>query len=319
MKKTLFLFALIAQAHAADYAALEKSRDWEGMLAQASNSLKANPADQDAVWHLTQAAMMLRGKKNEELAIDAANACLKQDPKAARCHSSLGRVYGVRAQSAGLLTQMRLAPKIKTHFEQAVLYAPALFSARRDLNQFYLAAPSIAGGGVDKAEKNVAEYAKFDPIGGQLMKADLLNAAKKPAEAEAILMAATGYESEELRDAHAAGLIGTGLRHLNEKRGAEAQRVLDFGVALYPDNATLQLVAGRVMLEAGNTDGAIVALEKSLAINDRAGAQYRLGMAYEKKGRNDEARQKYQEFLKLQGRTDSPQAKDAALRLKSLK
>jgi len=309
-------FFVSAPAGAADYSALQKASDWPAMESAALSALQANPADADAAWYLTQSALRLNDEDKQEAAVDAANTCIEAAPKAASCHHALGRLYGVRAQSAGLFSAMRLAPKIKTHFEAAVKLAPLNFTARDDLNSFYLAAPSIAGGGADKAEKNVAEYAALDVAGGKLLDVRLLNAAKKTSEAEAIVLTEVRYADPDQSAAHTSALIGMSAWYLTEKRPADGLRIAAFALSAYPEHATVQLVYGRAKLENGDVEGAIVALEKSLQINPKSGAQYRLGLAYEQNGRKEDAVQKYREFLLNNKPDSSPQAKDAAARLK---
>lgn len=87
-----------------------------------------------------------------------------QDPAVAECETALstlrndskaqdwmGRAYGLKAGRAGALTGFSLARKVKTAFETAVDLDPSNSDAVDDLGEFYLEAPSIVGGGVDKA------------------------------------------------------------------------------------------------------------------------------------------------------------------------
>lgn len=318
MRRFILLALIATSAHAVDFEAMSKASDFAALESAAKSLLQTNPADQDAAWYLAVSALSGDFDAKADAAIKAMESCIKADPKASKCYQSLGRLYGVRAQRGSLFTGMRLASKIKENFAKAVELAPDRLSARRELNSFYIAAPAIGGGGLDKAEKNVADFSKVDPIAAELLRADVLNAQKKPAEAEAILLKVTIYDKKELIEAHSNSLIGLIARHLNEKRLADAKRVAEFSIARYPENASVQLMLGRTLLESEDIDGAIAALEKSLVLNPRGGAQYRLAMAFEKKGRTDDAVNNYKAFLGLPGRSETPQGKDAQARMKAL-
>jgi tetratricopeptide (TPR) repeat protein len=72
----------------------------------------------------------------------------------------LGRAYGRRAETNWLLA-MSNASKARQCFERAVALDPHYHEALNDLFEFDLAAPSIIGGGLDKAEA-VAQRIKAD-------------------------------------------------------------------------------------------------------------------------------------------------------------
>jgi tetratricopeptide (TPR) repeat protein len=78
-------------------------------------------------------------------------------------HLWLGRIYGEKADRAGLLTAMGLAKKVRSEFERAVELSPNNWEARTDLAEFYLEAPAIVGGGKDKARAQAALLAPLNP------------------------------------------------------------------------------------------------------------------------------------------------------------
>jgi tetratricopeptide (TPR) repeat protein len=73
------------------------------------------------------------------------------DPNNSLYHLWLGRAYGEKADHAGFLSGASLAKKVRVEFERAVELDPKSWAARADLAEFYLEAPSIVGGGRDKA------------------------------------------------------------------------------------------------------------------------------------------------------------------------
>jgi tetratricopeptide (TPR) repeat protein len=63
----------------------------------------------------------------------------------------MGRAYGRKADNAGPFEGLKLAGKVKNAFETAVQLDPANGPAANDLSEYYVGAPAIVGGGLDKA------------------------------------------------------------------------------------------------------------------------------------------------------------------------
>src|ERR1039458_7451445 len=83
--------------------------------------------------------------------IPSCERATKLDPQKSLYHLWLGRIYGEKADRAGVLSAAGLVKKIRNSFERAVELDPKSWEARTDLAEFYLEAPSIVGGGQDKA------------------------------------------------------------------------------------------------------------------------------------------------------------------------
>jgi tetratricopeptide (TPR) repeat protein len=97
---------------------------------------------------------------------DAADAAIRQcelaaasdsdGPRASHDQSDdqlwLGRAYGLKARRAGPFAGFALARKVHSSFERAVELNPSNVDALSDLGEYYIAAPSIVGGGIDKAQ-----------------------------------------------------------------------------------------------------------------------------------------------------------------------
>jgi len=62
-----------------------------------------------------------------------------------------GRAYGMQADGAGPIAGLRLAIKVRNAFEAAVRINPLNGDAVNDLSEYYIQAPSIVGGGLEKA------------------------------------------------------------------------------------------------------------------------------------------------------------------------
>src|ERR1700758_5653301 len=83
--------------------------------------------------------------------ISACEHAIKLDPGKGSYHLWLGRIYGEKADRAGFFSAAGLAKKVRNSFERAVQLDPGNWEARVDLAEFYFEAPSIVGGGQDKA------------------------------------------------------------------------------------------------------------------------------------------------------------------------
>ncbi len=80
------------------------------------------------------------------------------EPQNASYHLWLGREYGRKAGDSNPLSAAGMARKAKNEFERAVQLDPANVQARVDLSEYYIEAPAIMGGGLDKARAQAAKW-----------------------------------------------------------------------------------------------------------------------------------------------------------------
>src|ERR1700682_5084667 len=117
---------------------------------------------------------------DDDKAIDLLKQAAATSPKNAEDHCHLGEAYGEAAQKAGVFSQMSLAMKVREEFETAVALDPNNLDARMALVEFYLRAPGIAGGSVEKARQQAEEIRKRDALEGHHAMARIHNYEKKP-------------------------------------------------------------------------------------------------------------------------------------------
>jgi tetratricopeptide (TPR) repeat protein len=84
-------------------------------------------------------------------AIDACARAVQILPRNSEAEDWLGRAYGMKAERAGPISGLTLALKVRTAFETAAALDPLNGAAANDLSEFYIDAPSIIGGGLDRA------------------------------------------------------------------------------------------------------------------------------------------------------------------------
>jgi len=189
------------------------------------------------------------------------------DPSQARYFHELGDAYGLSAQKASLFSKLGFAKKCLAAYNKAVALDPENVEYRKSRYEFYRAAPSMVGGGMDKAMTEMAEIEKRDPIQGAGLRADLKLKEGKTEEAFAILTA------------------------LRQK---------------FPDSKVACYQLGRLVAMTGDKlDEGEAALRDYLSYTPKPSdpplwaAHWRLAMIFEKKGVNAEARTHYEETLKL--------------------
>jgi tetratricopeptide (TPR) repeat protein len=169
------------------------------------------------------------------------------DPQKSLYHLWLGRVYGEKADHAGFLSAAGLAKKVRMSFERAVELDPKSWQARSDLAEFYTEAPSIVGGGKDKAREQANALLLLNPGMAHWVLARIASKDKD----------ATGAE-REYRAAITASHSGTRawldlaifLRHANRLDEMEqALRTMETSPVDLPeslmDGASLMLRTGR--------------------------------------------------------------------------
>ena len=95
-------------------------------------------------------------------AITSAERAVAIDPQSSLYHEWLGRAYGEKADHSSMFSAMGLARKTHREFEIAVQLDERNFSARQDLIEFDCSAPSLVGGGEDKARPEIAKLKEMD-------------------------------------------------------------------------------------------------------------------------------------------------------------
>ncbi len=134
----------------------------------------------------------------------------------------LARALGRKAEHSMFLVAINQARRVAKEFETAVRLAPGSTEARFDLLEFYLNAPSIVGGGKDKASAQAAEIARLDKRLGFTARARIFQKEQKWDQAENELV----RETEEFpTDSDAfLDLAEYFFQRMNYQRAAEAAR-----------------------------------------------------------------------------------------------
>jgi tetratricopeptide (TPR) repeat protein len=274
-------------------------------------AIPGNPSSGELFYWLGRAYYEVR---DWDSAVAQGEKSVSIDAKNSLYHDWLGREYGGKADRDRSFSD---AKKVKSEFKAAVSLDSSNIVARRDLEEYCLDAPWIAGGSKDEALEQVNGIAAVDPVAGHLAKALYDHEGTKnndDAESELKLVLAAHPKSAdpyfEVADLY---------RQLNKP--ADMAAALDEAAHVGANDPRLAYYRGVAgVLSNANLPDAERDLKSYLASTpDRsdwpshAGAREWLGRLYELQGKRADAAEQYREALQL-----DPKRKEAKSRLEKL-
>lgn len=274
--------------------------------------LQGDARNAEAMGLMGELQMRLRNPKK---AVEWADKAIQLAPSRARFHVLRGNAYGVQAQEANFLKAMTMVGDIRGSYEKAVQLEPRNREARGALFSFYLNAPSVAGGGQDKAWAFAEQTVPLDAGLGHFWKGLLLQRKKDPGAAQAAFRLAVAADPKLT-----AAYNGLGYVELEMKQLDVALEHFRKQVELDPENPNSHDSLGDGLLAKGRLEEGIAAYRKALALNPLFVASLRsLGKALEQAGRRDEAIAHYRHCLQVgQQQKLSQMVTEAKARLKGL-
>ena len=147
--------------------------------------LAEDPTPSGAVYLLSGKNYFMLGDYNR--ATEFFEKALALSPSSSEYELWLGRAWGRRAETSGLLMAGIHASKARQSFERAVALDPHNHEAKNDLFDFYLNAPGFLGGGLEKAEAIAKSIAHERPAESEFEEAQVADRRKDYAAAEAHL------------------------------------------------------------------------------------------------------------------------------------
>lgn len=179
-------------------------------------------------------------------------------------HFWLGQAIALDAQASNPISQAMMAGDILDEFERAVELDSTHIPGRMGVIGFYLNAPSIVGGDLDKAKYNSNELLKYDEAKGRISLAQI-------------------YLKEEKMDSVEIQIKILEEKFRNDKSMSSVYNSL-----------------GYFYLGQGNTAKAIKAFEKQVKLNPNSANAYdSLGDGYKADKRYDEAILQYKKALEI--------------------
>jgi Flp pilus assembly protein TadD len=158
--------------------------------------LRTISEDSAALHALTGQDYFMLGE--EKRASEAFQKAVREDPGNSDYYLWLGRSYGRRAEMSNPFSAMNYASKARQYFEKAIELDPKNTEAINDLFEYYLEAPGVLGGGLNKAANIADRIAKLDPIEGHYAQARLAEKQKEFHRAEQHLRRAVELAPREI-------------------------------------------------------------------------------------------------------------------------
>lgn len=266
--KSIMALAMLCACFSASAVDLPKSE-----FAQADAALRAGEADRA----LSMLSSMPATAETHQLRCrvffmkeqwdDAVNECttaVQQDGQNAENHLWLARSLGEKADSSTFVTAFNLAKRARAEFEQATSLDPQDGEALSDLGEFYSSAPSVVGGGNDKAQALVAQLQKIEPARAHVLLARIAESRKDYGTAE------REYKLATTNNEHPAfAWMTLGSFYRKRERWDDMQAAIESGykAALRDKRAGAALYNGAAVLVKGkrNLDLAVKMLDLYLS------------------------------------------------------
>jgi tetratricopeptide (TPR) repeat protein len=308
----LFAHPLRAQDPLARGLGLFNQNQWAAARRAVAPYAASHPNDARAAFWMGRTFL---SERRLDDAVEWLEKAVDLDGRVAAYHLSLGNAYGLQAMNANVLRQAILARRAKLQFDRAVELSPGDVDSRWGLMRYYMLAPGLLGGDVQKALDQAAEIRRRSPWRGMNAYAVVYNQVHDyPA-----LVAEMERGVRQFPDSLGASF---GLVSAYEAAGrpAAAFELLESLIRRRPDAMAAYYQLGRVGAVTGQRlDRAEQAMGRYLAHKPRAGepplayAHWRMGMIYERQGRRDPARAEYRTAVALD--PSNGQARAALTRL----
>ena len=104
--------------------------------------------------------------EQDDAAVKSAEKAVAIDPNKSEYHDWLGQAYGEKASHASMFSAYSWARKTQKEFEAAVKLDEKNFDAAQHLIDYDCSAPSMVGGGEDKAQPLIQKLTSLDPAQG---------------------------------------------------------------------------------------------------------------------------------------------------------
>lgn len=176
MRPIVFLLAVSACAAQQPTAeSLIAAGHWKRARVLVEERLRAAPDDPNALFLASQIRNAFGDRWSP---LPLAEKAVRLNGGVARYHRQLAEVEGVMAQHAGMLQQLLLARRFRKEIDIALELDPKDVQALRDLMEFHLLAPGIAGGDAARAGTIAQRIASIDITQGFLAQARIAEAGR---------------------------------------------------------------------------------------------------------------------------------------------
>jgi tetratricopeptide (TPR) repeat protein len=268
---------------------------WKRARAAVEESIHDAPNDPLANFLLSQ----VRGAFGDRTApLALAEKAVALDGHAAKYHRQVAEVLGVVAQHSGAVQQLFLARRFRKEVDTALVLDPRDVQANRDLLEFYLLAPGIAGGSRREAAAIADRIAAIDPAEGFLAKARIASARADRTTTELLLKKAAAAQPPSYRARLALANFYLASEPVNL---AEAEAAGGELIQLDPGRSDGYAVLAAVYAERGSWDQLDgVLLEAARSVPDDLFPYYRVAECMILRGANLDRAERYLRVYRAQ-------------------
>ena len=306
---------------------------------------KEDPRNAEAYYYLGELTI----NSDYDAAIDYLENAVNLNGTVAKYHFMLGNAYGVKAQRGGIFGKIGAASNCKAQYFAAINLDAKFTEARVNMIEFYLQAPGIVGGSVEKAVAEADTIKTYDPYAGYIAEARVHEYQKDKVKQEECYRKAISINPKIFIAYKALWLLymnennvkqadeifkkaivlvtnisdiyfQVGLFYVGKNEFVKAREMFEAALKKDPKNYAVYYQFGKMDLLSG-TDlrEGLSYFEKYIQapeLKNSPGHEYtywRMGMIYEKLGKADSARIAYKKSLEL-----SPDFEDAKKALEKL-
>jgi tetratricopeptide (TPR) repeat protein len=242
------------------------------------------------------------GAEEYNAAVKSGEKAVALNPNSSESHNLLGKAYGEKADHSSFISAYPLARKTRKEFEIAVRLDEHNFNAAQNLVEFDCTAPSIAGGGEEKAQPLIKKLLTLDASEGHFAAGNCRRQKKDFATADSEMLNAiqSHPKSLDILDEIATYFASRGMAD-RVLAAADAAEVASPADARGPYFRAVGWV-----MQGGNLPQAEKILQNYIhTVHPRPSwpgpwsAHYWLGQLYEKQTRFEAARGEYEAALTL--------------------
>ncbi len=261
------------------------------------SELTTHPGDGESELLLCRAYF---AEQRIDASVNHCEAAVKALPSQSSAHDWMGRAYGMKASGAGPIGGLRLARQVRAEFESAVALDPRSADAANDLAEFYVNAPALVGGGIDKANQLADRVANDLPQTAHRIRALVAVKRKDYATAEQEFRAAVAVKGSPAAWVDLGGFY-QGRRRTNDAVAALRQAIASDSAK----DSSLVDAASYLMDMHVQPEMAMNALREYLSGGSRSDkapvvwVHILLGRLQQASGNKDAARYEYEKSLQL--------------------
>lgn len=203
----------------------EAQRQFEALQSQ-------NPADAEVLYYLGRLQLRQFYRKS---AVKLLRRAVELQPDVVDYRISVCEAIGAYIDDVPFYRQLNLAQEIRNHLQAALAIDPRSLQVHDGLMKFYLAAPSLIGGGHAKAVTEAAQIAVLNP---------------------------------------SRGYVATGLIAVHDKRYADAERDFRAAIQVAPNDPLARYELGKVQQVQKHFDAAFATFETVMQLLPNETAAY---------------------------------------------